>query len=43
MRWEIIAEPLRVQYRPTEDDLRRCRETGAQLAQKAAEKAGAGK
>lgn len=35
MKWEILREPLRAQYRPTPQLLDECREAGAMLAEKA--------
>jgi len=47
MGWERIREPLRVRYRPGEDDLAECRRAGGELARRAlelvAEHAGAGR
>ncbi len=40
MKWELIREPLKVKYRPTEETLRECRLAGRELAEKALEAAG---
>ncbi len=35
MKWEIMQEPIKAQYRPSPDVLDACREAGAMLAEKA--------
>ena len=35
MKWEILRQPLRAQYRPTLQLLDECRAAGAMLAEKA--------
>ena len=40
MKWEIVRDPLKTQYRPTPEVLDECRETGRSLAEKAKEIAG---
>jgi flavorubredoxin len=40
MKWEIIRNPLMVQYRPTPEILDECRQAGRELGQKALEMAG---
>ncbi len=40
MPWEILREPIRSKYRPTEDILDECRTAGTGLAEKALELAG---
>ena len=35
MKWEILREPLRAQFRPTREVLGECREAGKKLARKA--------
>lgn len=39
MKWEILREPIRAQYRPTEEVLDECRAAGRMLAEKAREMA----
>ena len=39
MKWEILREPLKVQYRPTRKALDECREAGRMLGEKAIEMA----
>jgi flavorubredoxin len=39
MKWEVLREPLRSQYRPTPEVLRQCRAAGSMLAEKAGEMA----
>ena len=38
MNWEILRDPLVCRYRPTDDDLNKCREAGRQLAEQALER-----
>ncbi len=40
MRWEIVREPLKAQFRPTAEILAECRQAGRELAHKACELAG---
>ncbi len=40
MKWEILREPLRAQYRPAPEVLDECREAGKMLAEKAKQMAG---
>ena len=35
MEWEVLREPIRAHYRPTEDVLEECRQIGRELAQRA--------
>ena len=39
MRWEVLREPIRAQYRPTVEVLGECRAAGSMLAEKAKEMA----
>jgi len=40
MKWELLREPLKCQYRPNEETLAECRTAGAALADKALEMTG---
>ena len=40
LRWEILREPLRAQYRPSPEELDECCQAGRMLARKAREMAG---
>jgi flavorubredoxin len=40
LRWEVIREPLKAQFRPTPEVLDKCHEAGKMLAEKAKEMAG---
>jgi flavorubredoxin len=42
LKWEVLREPLRAQYRPSPEVLDECREAGRMLARKAREIAGEG-
>jgi len=39
MKWEVLREPIRAQYRPTVEVLDECRAAGRMLAEKAKEMA----
>ena len=43
MKWEVLREPLKAQYRPTARVLDECRAVGRMLAERAAALAGEGK
>lgn len=40
LEWDVVHEPLRARYRPTEDILAECRRVGRELAQQARNRAG---
>ena len=39
MKWEILGEPIKAQYRPTPEVLHECRAAGRMLAERAKEMA----